>query len=114
MPSFEQCYRAVESRDPRFDGWIYVAVTSTGIYCRPSCPAVTPKRQNARFFATAAAAQESGFRACRRCRPDAVPGSPDWDIRADVAARAMRLVDDGVVEREGVSGLAARLGYTTR
>ncbi|WP_020574257.1 DNA-3-methyladenine glycosylase 2 [Actinopolymorpha alba] len=114
MPSFEHCYRAVESRDPRFDGWIYIGVTSTGIYCRPSCPAVTPKRENSRFFPTAAAAQEVGFRACRRCRPDAVPGSPEWDIRADVAARAMRLVDDGVVEREGVTGLAARLGYTTR
>jgi AraC family transcriptional regulator, regulatory protein of adaptative response / DNA-3-methyladenine glycosylase II len=114
MPSFEQCYRAVESRDPRFDGWIYVGVTSTGIYCRPSCPAMTPKRRNTRFFPTAAAAQESGLRACRRCRPDAVPGSPDWDVRGDVAARAMRLVGDGVVEREGVTGLASRLGYTAR
>ncbi|GAA4979883.1 DNA-3-methyladenine glycosylase 2 family protein [Actinopolymorpha pittospori] len=114
MPSFEQCYRAVESRDSRFDGWIYIAVTSTGIYCRPSCPATMPKRQNSRFYATAAAAQEAGFRACRRCLPDAVPGSPEWDLRADVAARAMRLVDDGVVEREGVGGLAARLGYTPR
>ena len=114
MPSFEQCYRAVASRDPRFDGWIYVAVTSTGIYCRPSCPAVTPKRRNCTFHPTGAAAQEAGFRACRRCRPDAVPGSPDWDLRADVAARAMRLVDDGVVERDGVGGLAARLGYTAR
>ena len=114
MPSFEQCYRAVESRDSRFDGWIYIAVTSTGIYCRPSCPATMPKRQNSRFYPTAAAAQEAGFRACRRCLPDAVPGSPEWDLRADVAARAMRLVDDGVVEREGVGGLAARLGYTPR
>lgn len=75
---------------------------------------MTPKRRNSRFFPTAAAAQEAGFRACRRCRPDAVPGSPEWDIGADVAARAMRLVDDGVVEREGVSGLAARLGYSAR
>jgi AraC family transcriptional regulator, regulatory protein of adaptative response / DNA-3-methyladenine glycosylase II len=114
MPSFEQCYRAVESRDPRFDGWIYVGVTTTGIYCRPSCPAMTPKRRNSRFFPTAAAAQEFGLRACRRCRPDAVPGSPEWDVRADVAGRAMQLVNDGVVERDGVPGLAARLGYTTR
>ncbi|MEQ4207582.1 AlkA N-terminal domain-containing protein [Actinopolymorpha sp. B9G3] len=114
MPSSEQCYRAVESRDPRFDGWIYVGVTTTGIYCRPSCPAMTPKRRNTRFFPTAAAAQEFGLRACRRCRPDAVPGSPEWDVRADVAGRAMRLVNDGVVERDGVAGLAARLGYTTR
>jgi AraC family transcriptional regulator, regulatory protein of adaptative response / DNA-3-methyladenine glycosylase II len=114
MPSFEHSYRAVESRDPRFDGWIYVGVTSTGIYCRPSCPAMTPQRRNTRFFPTAAAAQESGLRACRRCRPDAVPGSPEWDVRGDVAARAMRLVGDGVVEREGVTGLAGRLGYTAR
>lgn len=104
----------MESRDQRFDGWFYTAVTSTGIYCRPSCPAVTPRRRHVRFFPTAAAAQEAGFRACQRCRPDAVPGSPEWDIRADVAARAMRLIDDGLVEREGVTGLAARLGYTTR
>lgn len=114
MPSFDQCYRAVESRDPRFDGWIYIAVTSTGIYCRPSCPARTPLRRNSKFFPTAAAAQEAGFRACRRCRPDAVPGSPEWDAGADIAARAMRLINDGLVDREGVEGLAARLGYTTR
>lgn len=114
MPTFEQCYRAAESKDPRFDGWIYSAVTSTGIYCRPSCPAVMPKRENTRFYPTAAAAQEAGFRACRRCLPDAAPGSPEWDIRADVAARAMRLIDDGLVEREGVNGLASQLGYTTR
>ncbi|WP_460528763.1 DNA-3-methyladenine glycosylase 2 family protein [Flindersiella endophytica] len=114
MPTFEQCYRAAESKDSRFDGWIYIAVTSTGIYCRPSCPAMMPKFKNCRFFPTAAACQEAGFRACRRCQPDAVPGSPDWDLRADVAARAMRLVNDGVVERDGVAGLAGRLGYTTR
>jgi AraC family transcriptional regulator, regulatory protein of adaptative response / DNA-3-methyladenine glycosylase II len=114
---FEWCYRAVRSRDCRFDGWIYPAVTSTGVYCRPSCPAITPtrpKRENLRFYPTAAAAQDAGFRACRRCQPDAAPGSPEWDVRADVAARAMRLVDDGVVDREGVAGLAARLGYTVR
>ncbi|HEY6738118.1 MAG TPA: AlkA N-terminal domain-containing protein [Actinopolymorphaceae bacterium] len=114
LPTLEQCYRAVASRDPRFDGWIYVGVTSTGIYCRPSCPAVTPKRDNVTFHPTVAAAQEAGFRACRRCLPDATPGSPEWDVRADIAARAMRLVDDGVIEREGVAGLASRLGYTTR
>lgn len=89
-------------------------MTSTGIYCRPSCPAVTPKRQNVRFYPTAGAAQYAGFRACKRCLPDAVPGSPEWDVRADVAGRAMRLIGDGVVDREGVSGLARRLGYTGR
>ncbi|PZF93615.1 bifunctional transcriptional activator/DNA repair enzyme AdaA, partial [Micromonospora deserti] len=111
---FERCYRAVDSRDQRFDGWFYTGVTSTGIYCRPSCPAMTPKRQNVRFFPSAAAAQGAGLRACRRCRPDAAPGSPLWDVRADVVGRAMRLIADGVVDRDGVPGLAARLGYTER
>ena len=107
-------YRAVASRDPRFDGLFVTAVRTTGIYCRPSCPAVTPKRGNVEFWPTAAAAQQRGFRACRRCLPDAVPGSPDWNVRADLAARAMRLIGDGVVEREGVPGLAGRLGYSER
>jgi AraC family transcriptional regulator of adaptative response / DNA-3-methyladenine glycosylase II len=111
---FEWCYRAVDSRDSRFDGWFYTAVTSTGIYCRPSCPARTPLRRNVRFYPSAAAAQGAGFRACRRCRPDAVPGSPEWDTRADVVARAMRLIADGLVDRDGVPGLARRLGYTER
>ncbi|WP_305785077.1 AlkA N-terminal domain-containing protein [Symbioplanes lichenis] len=111
---FERCYRAVDSRDPRFDGWFCTAVRTTGIYCRPSCPAVTPKRENVDFFPSAAAAQRAGFRACRRCRPDAAPGSPEWDVRADVVGRAVRLIGDGVVDREGVPGLAARLGYTER
>jgi len=111
---FERCYRAVDSRDPRFDGWFVTAVTSTHIYCRPSCPAITPKRQNVRFYPSAAAAQRNGFRACRRCRPDAAPGSPQWDIRADAVGRAMRLIGDGIVDREGVPGLARRLGYTER
>ena len=114
IPDFEQCYRAVASRDTRFDGWFFTAVTSTGIYCRPSCPALTPKRANVRFYPSAAAAQQTGFRACMRCRPDATPGSPDWDVRADVVGRAMRLVADGVVDRDGVSGLAHRLNYTER
>ncbi|MET7483931.1 AlkA N-terminal domain-containing protein [Streptomyces sp. NPDC005538] len=107
-------YEAVRSRDARFDGDFFFGVATTGIYCRPSCPAVTPKRRNVRFFATAAAAQGSGFRACRRCRPDAVPGSAEWNARADVVGRAMRLIGDGVVDREGVAGLAVRLGYSAR
>ncbi|GAA3757043.1 hypothetical protein GCM10022225_47850 [Plantactinospora mayteni] len=111
---FERCYRAVDSRDQRFDGWFYTGVTTTGIYCRPSCPATTPKRQNVRFYPSAAAAQRAGLRACRRCRPDAAPGSPEWNVRADVVGRAMRLIADGVVDREGVPGLAGRLGYTER
>jgi AraC family transcriptional regulator of adaptative response / DNA-3-methyladenine glycosylase II len=110
----EHWYRAVESRDTRFDGWIYLGVTSTGVYCRPSCPALSPKRANMRFYRSSAAAQRAGFRACKRCRPDASPGSPEWNARADVVARAMRLIGDGVVDREGVTGLAVRLGYSVR
>jgi AraC family transcriptional regulator of adaptative response / DNA-3-methyladenine glycosylase II len=110
----DRCYLAVQSRDPRFDGWFVTAVTSTGIYCRPSCPARTPFRRNVRFLPTAAAAQRAGFRACKRCRPDATPGSPQWDVRADVVARAMRLIADGVIDRSGVPGLAAELGYSVR
>jgi AraC family transcriptional regulator of adaptative response / DNA-3-methyladenine glycosylase II len=110
----DRCYRAMAARDARFDGQFVVAVRTTGIYCRPSCPAVMPKRGNVEFWPTAAAAQLRGFRACRRCLPDAVPGSPDWNLRADLAGRAMRLIGDGVVEREGVPGLATRLGYSAR
>jgi AraC family transcriptional regulator of adaptative response / DNA-3-methyladenine glycosylase II len=110
----DQCYVAVQSRDHRFDGWFVTAVRTTGIYCRPSCPAITPKRTNVDFYPTAAAAQQRGFRACKRCRPDASPGSPEWNVRQDVVARAMRLIADGVVERDGVPGLARRLGYSER
>ena len=110
----EQRYQAAVSKDPRFDGVFFIAVTSTGIYCRPSCPAITPKREHMRYYRSAAAAQEAGFRACKRCRPDASPGSPEWNIRADVVGRAMRLIADGVVDRDGVEGLAARLGYEQR
>ncbi|WP_067439384.1 DNA-3-methyladenine glycosylase 2 [Nocardioides jensenii] len=110
----EACYRAVKSKDRRFDGVFYTAVHTTGIYCRPSCPARTPASKNVSFFPTAAAAQSAGFRACKRCLPDATPGSPDWDVAADVAGRAMRLIADGVVDRDGVEGLATRLGYTSR
>jgi AraC family transcriptional regulator of adaptative response / DNA-3-methyladenine glycosylase II len=110
-----ECFwQAVEAGDPRFDGWVFCGVKTTGIYCRPSCPARTPKRENVRFFPSAAAAQAAGFRACKRCRPDATPGSPEWDVRADLVGRAMRLIADGVVDREGVRGLASRLGYTER
>ena len=114
IEDFERCYVAVQSRDPRFDGWFYTAVTSTHIYCRPSCPAQTPMRKNVRFYRSAAAAQLAGFRACKRCRPDASPGSPEWNSRADVASRAMRLIADGLVDREGVPALAAQLGYSVR
>ena len=114
IPDFDTCYQAMQSRDARFDGWFYVAVSSTGIYCRPSCPAMTPQRRHVSFYPTVAAAQGAGFRACLRCRPDASPGSPEWNLRADVAGRAMRLIADGVVDRDGVDGLARRLAYSPR
>ncbi|MGM7670985.1 DNA-3-methyladenine glycosylase 2 family protein [Microbacterium sp. A93] len=112
--SFDERYRAIDARDTRFDGQFVTAVHSTGIYCRPSCPARTPKPENVSFYPTSAAAHEAGFRACKRCLPEAAPGSPAWDLRGDTAARAMRLIADGVVEREGVPGLAMRLGYSSR
>jgi AraC family transcriptional regulator of adaptative response / DNA-3-methyladenine glycosylase II len=110
----DHCYRAIQSRDSRFDGWFVTAVRTTGIYCRPSCPAITPKPTNVEFFVAAATAQAHGYRACKRCRPDASPGSPEWNTRADVVGRAMRLIADGLVDREGVGGLATRLGYSER
>ncbi|MFF9281468.1 DNA-3-methyladenine glycosylase 2 family protein [Streptomyces griseosporeus] len=110
----ERCVRAVQSKDARFDGWFFTAVLTTGIYCRPSCPVVPPKPENMVFQPSAAACQQAGFRACKRCRPDTSPGSPEWNRRADLVARAMRLIADGVVDREGVPGLASRLGYSAR
>lgn len=110
----EGLFRLFESRDARFDGRVYLGVTSTKIYCRPSCPAMSPKREHMRFYRTAAAAQRAGFRACKRCRPDASPGSPEWNMRADAVGRAMRLIQDGVLDREGVAGIAGRLGYSER
>lgn len=112
--TFDERYRAIDSRDARFDGQFVTAVRSTGIYCRPSCPARTPKPSNVTFYPTSAAAHEAGYRACKRCLPEAAPGSPQWNLRGDTAGRAMRLIADGVVEREGVPGLARRLGYSPR
>ncbi|WP_323185122.1 MULTISPECIES: AlkA N-terminal domain-containing protein [unclassified Streptomyces] len=110
----EGCVRAVQSKDARFDGWFFTAVLTTRIYCRPSCPVVPPKPENMTFYPSAAACQQAGFRACKRCRPDTSPGSPEWNQRADLVARTMRLIADGIVDREGVPGLASRLGYSTR
>ncbi len=111
----ERCYRAVLGRERRFDGWFFIGVRTTGIYCRPSCPTpVHPKRENVTFYRSSAAAQQAGFRACKRCRPDATPGSPEWNVRADLAARALRLIQDGLIDREGVPGLARRLHVSER
>lgn len=111
---FETCYRAAESRDERFDGRFFVGVTSTGVYCRPICPAQMPLARNMRFYPSAAAAEAAGFRACRRCRPDAAPSSPDWNARADLTGRALRLIAEGALDSGGVSGLARRLSVSPR
>ncbi|WP_028709493.1 Ada metal-binding domain-containing protein [Propionicicella superfundia] len=107
-------HRAVAGRDARWDGRIYLGVVTTGIYCRPSCPARTPRPENCRYFPTAAAAVAAGFRACRRCRPDILPGSRGWDTRADLTARAVRLIADGALDDGSVAELAARLAVSVR
>ncbi len=114
VPDEGAAYRAISGRDRRFDGRLYVGVLSTGIYCRPSCPARTPRPENCRYYAAAAAAVAAGFRACRRCRPDALPGTRQWDHRGDLAARALRAIADGAVDEHGVAGLAARLHVSER
>ena len=111
---FDACYRAISGRESRWDGRIYLGVSSTGIYCRPSCPARKPLPENCRFFASAAACVAAGFRACKRCRPDALPGSRDWDARGDLAARAVRRIRDGAVDSLGVEGLARELAVSER
>ncbi|RJN33051.1 DNA-3-methyladenine glycosylase 2 family protein [Nesterenkonia natronophila] len=107
-------YRAVQSRDRRFDGQFFTAVKTTGIYCRPSCPAVTPKSSNVEFFSTSAAAHEAGFRACKRCLPEASPGSPAWNLRQDLAGRAMRLIRMGALNDGDLDALSSQLGYSPR
>jgi len=110
----EACYRAFASRDRRFDGRFVTAVTTTRIYCRPGCPARLPARRNVRFYACAAAAESAGFRPCLRCRPDRSPGSPPWLGTSATVARALRLIEAGALETDGVDALAARLGVTDR
>lgn len=108
------CYRALRARDARFDGRFFVGVRSTGIYCRPICPARTPLRRNVDFYPTAAAASEAGFRPCRRCRPEAAPGTPAWHGTSSTVTRALRLVLEGALDSGDVDGLAARLGIGER
>lgn len=116
VPDRETCYRALESRDPRFDGLLFVAVTSTGIYCRPVCPARTPKLENCRFFGSAAAAQEAGFRPCLRCRPETAPDLASWRGTSNTVSRALALIADGALDGDdaSVAALAARLGMGER
>ncbi|MFI6596301.1 Ada metal-binding domain-containing protein [Nonomuraea sp. NPDC050536] len=111
---FDSCYRAVSARDARFDGRFYTAVTTTRIYCRPICPARTPASRNVRFYRHAASAEAAGFRPCKRCRPELSPGDPGWDLRGDLIGRALRLIDDGAADEQGVAGLARRLHITER
>jgi AraC family transcriptional regulator of adaptative response / DNA-3-methyladenine glycosylase II len=108
------CDRARRSRDARFDGKFFIAVTSTRIYCRPICPARSPKDENVRYYRTAAAAQADGFRPCLRCRPEASPATPAWAGTSSVVSRGLRLISEGALDREGVEALADRLGVTAR
>ncbi|HEY7864255.1 MAG TPA: AlkA N-terminal domain-containing protein, partial [Thermoanaerobaculia bacterium] len=108
------CDRARRSRDARFDGRFFIAVTTTGIYCRPICPARSPKDENVRYFPSAAAAEAAGFRPCLRCRPEAAPGSPAWNGTSGVVSRALRLIGEGALDGEGVERLAERVGVTGR
>ena len=115
LSNTDRCYDALVSRDRRFDGQFIAGITSTGIYCRPSCPApVRPLRKNVRFFPTAAAAQAAGLRSCKRCQPDASPGSPEWDLRGDLIGRAMRRIERGDIDRIGVGGVAEALHISER
>lgn len=108
------CYRALASRDARFDGRFFTGVTTTGVYCRPVCPARTPAAANVRFYPCAAAAEADGFRPCRRCRPDTAPGTPAWEGAPVTVARGLRLIRDGVLDDEGIDAFAARLGLGAR
>lgn len=110
----DRCYLAVRSRDRRFDGRFFTAVKTTGIFCRPVCPARTPRRENVTFFRTAAAAENAGFRPCRRCRPETAPGSPAWDETSAIVGRALRLIDEGALDEANGDGLAGRLGIGER
>ncbi|HWB84121.1 MAG TPA: AlkA N-terminal domain-containing protein [Bryobacteraceae bacterium] len=116
LPDQETCYRALQSRDPRFDGLLFVGVTSTGIYCRPVCPARTAKLENCRFFSSAAAAQEAGFRPCLRCRPETAPDMASWRGTSNTVSRALALISEGALDAEdaGVEALAERLGIGER
>jgi len=110
----DTCYRALKSRDARFDGRFFTGVLSTGIFCRPVCPATTPKRKNCQFFESAAAAMATGLRPCLRCRPEAAPGSPAWKGISTTLGRALRLISEGALDEGSVEDLAARLGMGGR
>jgi AraC family transcriptional regulator of adaptative response / DNA-3-methyladenine glycosylase II len=112
--SQQTCERARRSRDPRFDGRFFIAVTTTGIYCRPVCPAPSPKEANVRYFPSAAAAAEAGFRPCLRCRPETSPGTPAWLGTSTTVSRALRLINENGLSDESLEDLAERLGIGSR
>jgi len=114
MTQQEVFERARKSRDARFDGQFYIGVTTTGIYCRPICPANTPKSENVTFFPTAAAASEAGYRPCLRCRPECAPGTPAWSGTSTTVRRGLRLIANGALDQSNVEQLADRLGVTSR
>src|SRR5437868_2726430 len=111
---WQVCSRARLTRDARFDGKFYIGVLSTGVYCRPICPARTAKEENVRYFPTAAAAAEAGFRPCLRCRPECSPGTPAWMGTPATVSRALRLIEESSLEDAGMEGLAERLGVSSR
>src|SRR5271163_5332439 len=116
LPDKETCYRALESRDPRFDGLMYVGAKSTGVYCRTVCPARTAKYENCTFYPSAAAAHEAGYRPCLRCRPETAPELASWRGTSNTVSRALALIADGALDGEGksVDALAERLGLGER
>ena len=111
---FEDCYRAVKNRDSAFDGRFFTGVTSTGIFCRPVCPAVTPKAKNCKFYPSAAAALEAGYRPCLRCRPETAPNSPAWNGVKTTVSRALKLIDQGALDEQDIETFAERLGVGSR
>ena len=110
----EICEQARRSRDPRFDGRFYVGVLTTGVYCRPVCPARTAAAENVRYFPAAAAAEDAGFRACLRCRPERAPRVPEWSLASDLVQRGLRLIDAGFLDEQPTAALAERLGVSSR
>src|SRR6185369_12363173 len=108
------CERAARSRDARFDGKFFIGVKTTGIYCRPICPSRTSNSRNVCYYPTAAAAAAAGFRPCLRCRPEAAPGTPAWMGTSAVVRKALRLIDEGILDRASVDELASKLGLGSR
>ncbi|WP_423907835.1 bifunctional transcriptional activator/DNA repair enzyme AdaA [Candidatus Spongiihabitans sp.] len=111
---FETCYAAVKNRDARYDGVFFTGVSSTGIFCRPVCPAVTPKPENCEFYLSSVAAMAAGYRPCLRCRPESAPNSPAWNGVKTTVKRALTLIDQGALDNHTVSELAERLGISDR